>query len=161
MLFGLAACASPTVTGSPSPRSTPTGTVRLSFQPRGIVRCGIIPDWVCTYFILLRGADGVVHEGWFDFPPFGTLPPSFGIVGDVPTQLAPGTYRVTFLKQRVSDVVDFSPVPGGTPRLTNRGEVYASCETTLEATGAADVRVAVVFEESTCSVSSTVTPHGP
>ena len=163
-VFAAAACASPgpteTALPAPKPRPTPASTVAasLSFEPTGIVWCGIIPDWTCTHFIEVVGADGVVHEGWFDNP-YPTPPPTPVIIGDVPTRLGPGAYRVTFVKQRVSDTSSQVPVPGGTPRLTNRSDVFAACETAFEVTGPADIRVKVAFEEAACTTTSVVTPR--
>ncbi len=68
-----------------------------------------------------------------------------GSIGDVPTELAPGTYRITFLKQRVTDVISEELVPGGTPRTnSNRTDIFAACEITLEVTATSDISVAVV-----------------
>jgi hypothetical protein len=139
-----AACARPPITPSPAP----TSIASLHLAATGTEPCGIVPDWGCTYFIQVQGPDQTVHEGWFD---------EGAIVGDVPTQLAAGTYQITFLKQRVSDVSSQIPVPGGTPRVTNRSDVFATCTTTVDVTGPAEVRVNVAFEESACTAAPTST----
>lgn len=147
------------MTTPPPPPSAPTAVAGLSFKPTGIVWCGVIPDWTCTYFIQVAGPDGVVHEGFFENGPVGTPPPAYEILGDVPTELAVGTYRVTFLKQRVSDVSSEVPVAGGTPRITNRSDVFATCETKVEVTGPAHIRIDVAFEESACTARAIATPR--
>ena len=142
-----AACARPTITPSP-PTPAPTSIASLDLAATGTEPCGIVPDWGCTYFIQVQDPDGTTHEGWFD---------EGAIVGDVPTELAAGSYRIMFLKQRVSDVSSQVPVPSGTPRLTNRSDVFASCATIVDVTSSAEIHVDVAFGESTCTatVSST------
>ena len=100
------------------------------------------------YFIQVQGPDRTIHEGWFD---------EGAVVGDVPAELAAGTYQITFLKQRVSDISSAVPVPSGTPRLINRSDVFASCATTVDVTGPAEIRVDVAFEESACTATATST----
>lgn len=163
VVLGLVGCAGPSITASPTATTittpVPTVAAKLSLTATGLVRCGIIPDWGCAYFIEIQGADGIVHEGWFDYPVIESPSPATGVVGDIPTDLAPGTYLVTFLKQRVSDLVSFEPVPGGTPRMTNRGDVFAKCETTVEVSGTADIAVDVAFSDAACIASAVATPR--
>ena len=143
-----AACGRPTITPTPPPVPAPTSIASLDLAATGTEPCGIVPDWGCTYFIQVQGPDGTIHEGWFD---------DGAIVGDVPAELAAGTYQITFLKQRVSDISSAVPVPSGTPRLTNRSDVFASCVTTVDVTGPAEIRVDVAFEESACTATATST----
>jgi hypothetical protein len=144
----LAACARPVITPSPPAEPPPAMLASLALAATGTEPCGIVPDWGCIYVIQVQGPDGAVHEGWFD---------EGVIVGDVPTQLGKGDYRITFLKQRVSDVSSLVPVAGGTPSLSTRSDVFASCTTSVEVTAAADIRVEVAFAESTCTTTTTST----
>jgi hypothetical protein len=76
----------------------------------------------------------------------------------VPTQLAQGTYRITFLKQRVTDVISEELVPRGTPRTnSNRTDIFAGCEITLEVTATSDISVAVAFHDTACNATSVAT----
>lgn len=147
-ILALTACARPVPTPSATTESAPARLASVGFAATGTEPCGIIPDWGCMYIIQVQGPDGAVREGWFD---------DGVIVGDVPTQLGEGGYRITFLKQRVSDVSSQVPVPGGTPRLSNRSDVFATCSTALEVTGPADIRIDVAFAESTCTTTTTST----
>ena len=106
------------------------------------------PDWGCMYVIQVEGPDGAVHEGWFD---------DGVIVGDVPRQLGEGAYRITFLKQRVSDVSSQVPVPGGTPRLRTGATCSPRARPRSQSRGAADIRVEVAFAEATCTTTATST----
>jgi hypothetical protein len=142
------ACARPVMTPSTPMGSAPAGLASLAVAATGTKPCGIVPDWGCMYVIQVQGPEGAVHEGWFD---------EGVIVGDVPMQLGEGGYRITFLKQRVSDVSSQVPVPGGTPRLSNRSDVFATCATSVDVTGPADIRVEVAFAESTCTTTTTST----
>lgn len=147
-ILTVTACARPVMTPSTPMESAPVGLASLAMAATGTEPCGIVPDWGCMYVIQVRGPDGAVHEGWFD---------DGVIVGDVPTQLGEGGYRITFLKQRVSDISSQVPVPGGTPRLSNRSDVFATCATSVDVTGPADIRVEVAFAESTCTTTTTST----
>lgn len=144
----LAACVRPVITPAPPTERPPAAFASLAMTATGTDPCGIVPDWGCMYVIQVEGPGGAVHEGWFD---------DGVIVGDVPRQLAEGAYRITFLKQRVSDISSQVPVPGGTPRLSNRGDVFASCATSVAVTGPADIRVEVAFAEATCTTTATST----
>lgn len=140
------ACARPVMTPSTPTELAPAGLASLAMAATGTEPCGIVQDWGCMYVIQVQGPDGAVHEGWFD---------EGVIVGDVPQQLGEGAYHITFLKQRVSDVSSQVPVPGGTPRLSNRSDVFATCTTSVEVSGPADIRVDVAFAESTCQATAT------
>ena len=144
-LLTVAACARPVITPAPPTEVPPAASASLAMTATGTEPCGIVPDWGCMYVIQVEGPDGAVHEGWFD---------DGVIVGDVPTQLGEGEYRITFLKQRVSDVSSQVPVPGGTPRLSSRSDVFATCTTSVAVSGPADIRVQVAFAESTCTTAT-------
>lgn len=144
-LLTVAACARPVITPAPPTERPPAASASLAMTATGTEPCGIVPDWGCMYVIQVEGPDGAVHEGWFD---------DGVIVGDVPTQLGEGEYRITFLKQRVSDVSSQVPVPGGTPRLSSRSDVFATCTTSVAVSGPADIRVQVAFAESTCTTAT-------
>jgi hypothetical protein len=135
----------------------PGVAIKLTVTGNGLVRRGMIRDWGCAYFSDVEGADGIAHEGCFEYPLVESPSPATDIVGDIPTELGPGTYRFTFLKQRVSDISSFVPVPGGTPMETTRGEVFATCETTLDVSGAANITVQVAFSDAACATSSVAT----
>lgn len=151
-LLVLAAC-------QPSVSPAPPADIRLSIEATGLMRCGIIPDWTCSYFVEVTGPDGVGHEGLFDDPdPFApTRGPTFNLVGDIPETIAPGRYQATFLKQRVSDMVSFVPVPSGTDRATNRGDIFAKCDLAFEASSGSSVTLVVAFEDSSCRATATIT----
>ncbi len=144
----MAACARPVITPAPPTEPAPAAFASLAMEATGTEPCGIVPDWGCMYVIQVQGPDGATHEGWFD---------DGVIVGDVPTQLGEGGYRITFLKQRVSDVSSLVPVPGGTPRLSNRSDVFATCATSVDVTGPARIRIEVAFAESSCTATTTST----
>jgi hypothetical protein len=143
----------------PPPSSQAVAVASLTFEPTGIVPCGSIPAFVCTFFIEIEGPDGVAHEGYFDVPLVAT-PPTYATLGDVPSSLSVGWWQVTFLDQEVTDIVSFEPVPGGTPRATNRGPIHARCDTGFAVTGPAHVRIHVAFAESACKANAEVTPAG-
>ena len=178
VVLAIASCAAPTLTPTPAPSSVATppeaAKVRIAFTATGLVRCGVVPDWSCGYVIRVQDPDGTVHQGYFNLAtslpqPSASALPAAAVVGDVPVELAPGTYLVTFLKQRFSDVASFVAVPGGTPMETTAGDVFESCQTTVEVSGAADVTVkaafglgstlASPFSDPRCSATSVATPR--
>ena len=156
LVIGLAGCslAPAQVPAKAIQTAAPPASIRLSVSGAGLVRCGIIPDWGCAYFIELESPDHVVHEGWFNDPLTDPPASSTGLGGDVPQALGRGTYQISFLKQRVSDLGSFIPVPGGTPRETNRSDVFASCATTLDVSGTSDLAVHVAFGKASCAIST-------
>jgi hypothetical protein len=145
----------PAVTSAPIPRPAPTAIATVTFGSSGIKRCGGFP-YLCTYPIQVRGPDDVLHGGWFDVPMSGKLPRSLGVVGDVPTALTAGRYRVTFLREWVSDVASSVPVPGGTPTFSNVGEVTATCDTDFYVVAPDDIVVKVTFDSDSCTAATTV-----
>jgi len=178
VVLAVAGCATPTLTPTPAPSPVaippPVPIVRISFTATGLVRCGVVPDWSCGYVIRVQDPDGSLHQGYFNLPtsspgPSASALPPAKVVGDVPVELAPGTYLVTFLKQRFSDVASFVAVPGGTPMETTAGDVFESCQTTVEVSGAADITVkaafglgsslASPFSDPRCSATSVATPR--
>lgn len=178
VVLAIVGCAAPTLTPTPAPSAVatppPVPVVRISFTATGLVRCGVVPDWSCGYVIRVQDPDGSLHQGYFDLPtslpqPSASALPAAAIVGDLPVELAPGRYLVTFLKQRFSDVASFVAVPGGTPMETAAGDVFESCQTTVEVSGAADITVkaafglgsslASPFSDPRCSATSVATPR--
>jgi hypothetical protein len=157
-LLGCASPPNPTPTPVPSPRPSPSPIPTailmspVSFAATGLERCVPWP-YGCLYAIEVTDANGSVRHGWFDMsgtPPFPRIPVT---VGEVPSALAAGKYVITVQKQFVSDVGSFSPVPGGTPVMTNVQSVLAACTVAVNVRDGIAVRIEIAFKTSTCTAS--------
>lgn len=136
----------------PSATTAVTGdpNANLTISGAGFTQCGEVPAYACVYAMEIEGPDGVVHQGWFDYPK--TTSPTL-VSGDIPTHLDPGSWRFTFRQERVSDTVSFEPVPTGTPRAVRDSVALSACETSVTVRPDEAVSVFVDFAASPCVAS--------
>jgi hypothetical protein len=156
LLAGCATVPNPTPPLTPRPSASPSPTVvamsAVTFAATGLERC-VVDPYGCLYRIEVTDPTGDVRYGWFDMsatPPFPRIPAT---MGDVPSALAPGHYVITIQKQFATDVGSFSPIPGGTPVLTNVQSVLAACTVAIDVRAGVALRIDIAFKPSTCTAS--------
>jgi hypothetical protein len=153
-MFAVIGCGTSPVPASMSaPVSAPTPVANVTVSGTGFVACGEVPAYACVYAIDAQGPDGVVHQGWFDYP--RTTSPVV-VTGDVSMHLDPGSWRFTFRQERVSDTVSFLPVPSGTPEAVSARTTLSTCATSVVVTPSVQVTIAVDFGPSPCVASNAV-----
>jgi hypothetical protein len=154
LVVGCTTAPTPTPTPVPRPIPSPSPTVvamsPVTFAATGLERC-VVDPYGCLYMIEVTDSSGNERHGWFDMsatPPFPRIPPT---MGDVPSELAAGHYVIVIQKQFATDQGSFSPVPGGTPVLTNVQSVLADCTLAVDVRAGAAVRIEIAFKPSTCT----------
>ena len=157
LVIALVVMACSLITPTPTPTPVPT---TLAMDATGLGPC--TQQWytTCNYGIRVEGPGGYDHRGGFawdegrtgiDHGPNGPVA-STGVRGDVPPTLGPGVWTISFRLWYGSDAIQYAPVPGGTPRLTEEDPFTAACSTDVDTAVVASATLHVAFDGDACTV---------